>query len=64
MNDRNYYIARHAALLFKLAHSTANPDVAASLISKAADLKAKIDEEANRPDVTPRAPDVEPPTAS
>jgi hypothetical protein len=58
MIDRNYYVARHAALLLKLAQSTANPDVAASLISRAAD------EESNRPDVTPRAPDVEPPTAS
>jgi hypothetical protein len=59
MIDQKYDIARHAALLLKLAQSTANPNVAASLITRAADLKAYIDEESNRPDVTPRAPDVD-----
>ena len=62
MIDRNY-LARHAATLLKLARSTADPDVAAALVDKATELKARIDE-ANCPDVTPRAPDVEPPRFS
>jgi hypothetical protein len=59
MIDQKHDIARHAALLLTLTQSTPNPNVAASLITRAADLKAYIDEEPNRPDVTPRAPDVE-----
>jgi hypothetical protein len=62
MIDRNY-LARHATALLKIARSTADPDVAAALVAKAADLKARIDE-ITYPDVTPRAPDIEPPHAS
>ena len=62
MIDRNY-LARHAAMLLKLAGSTKDRDIAAKLVDKAADLKARIDE-SNYPDVTPRAPDVEPPRAN
>jgi hypothetical protein len=62
MIDRNY-LARHAATLLKLARSTADPDLAAALISKAADLKARIDE-AVCPDVTPLASGIEPPPAT
>jgi hypothetical protein len=62
MIDRNY-LARHAAMLLKLAGSTKDRDVAANLVDKAADLKARIDE-SNYPDVTPVAPDVEPPRAN
>jgi hypothetical protein len=61
MIDRNY-LARHAAALLKLTQSTANPDLAAALIAKAADLKARIDEN-TWPEVTPLAPDVEAPRA-
>jgi hypothetical protein len=61
MIDRNY-LARHAAALLKLAQSSADPDLAAALVAKAADLKARIDENA-WPDVTPLAPDVETPRA-
>jgi hypothetical protein len=61
MIDRNY-LARHAAMLLELARSTADRARAATLIDKAADLKARIDE-SDFPDVTPRAPDVEPPRA-
>jgi hypothetical protein len=56
----NSYLARHAATLLKLAWSTADRDVAAVLISKAADLKARIDDEASWPDVTPLASGVKP----
>ena len=40
------------------ARSTTNPELAASLIERAADLKAQIDAD-QRPDPTPLAPDVE-----
>ncbi|HEV7611263.1 MAG TPA: hypothetical protein VGO37_05260, partial [Steroidobacteraceae bacterium] len=62
MIDRNY-LARHATMLLRLARLTADRDVAANLVDKAADLKARIDE-SNYPDVTPLAPDVEPPRAN
>jgi hypothetical protein len=62
MIDRNY-LARHAAALLKIARSTGDPDRVAALIGKAADLKARIDE-SSYPDVTPVAPDIEPPRAS
>jgi hypothetical protein len=59
MIDKNY-LARHAATLLKLAWSTADRDLAAALVSKAADLKARIDDEANCPDVAPLASSIEP----
>jgi hypothetical protein len=62
MIDSNY-LARHAATLLKLARSTADPDLAAALISKAADLKTRIDE-ADGPDVTPLASGIEPSSAT
>jgi hypothetical protein len=62
MIDRNY-LARYATALLKIARSTADREVAAALIAKAADLKARIDE-TTYPDVTPLAPDIEPPHAS
>jgi hypothetical protein len=55
--DRNY-LARHAAGLLRLARSTADRAVAAALIAKAADLKARMDD-SDFPDVTPRPPDLE-----
>ena len=57
MVGRNY-LTRQATMLLKFARSTANPELAALLVEKAADLKAQV--EAN-PDRSPRAPDVEPP---
>jgi len=62
MIDRNY-LARHAATLLKLARLTADPDLAAALISKAADLKVRIDE-AGCPDTTPLASGIDPPFAT
>jgi hypothetical protein len=46
--------------LLKFAKITADPNMAAALIEKAADLKSKVDE-STLPDPTPLAPDVEPP---
>ena len=57
MIGRNYF-TRQAAILFKFAQTTKDPKVAAALIEKAADLKLQVDE---RPDLTPLAPDIEPP---
>jgi hypothetical protein len=53
------YFTRQAATLLKFAKSTNNPDLAAVLIEKAADLKSQVDE-TMPPDPSPLAPDVEP----
>jgi hypothetical protein len=53
------YFTRQAMTLLKFAKSTNNPDLAAVLIEKAADLKSQIDE-TMPPDPSPLAPDVEP----
>jgi hypothetical protein len=53
------YLVRQAQTLLKFATSTKNPDLAAVLVDKAADLKSQLDE-SGIPDRTPRAPDVEP----
>jgi hypothetical protein len=52
------YFARQAAILFKFAKATNDPKISAALMEKAADLKLQVDE---RPDLTPLAPDIEPP---
>ena len=53
------YLTRQAATLIKLARAVTNPQVAAGLIEKAADLKSQVDEKIDR---SPRAPDVQPET--
>ena len=53
------YFARQATTLLKYARSTSNPELAASLVERAADLKAQIDED-DRPSPSLVAPDVEP----
>lgn len=53
------YFARQATTLLKYAKSTSNPELAASLVERAADLKAQIDED-DRPSPSLVAPDVEP----
>ena len=52
------YFTRQAAILFKFAKATTDPKISAALLEKAADLKLQVDE---RPDLTPLAPDIEPP---
>lgn len=55
------YFVRQAATLLKFAKSTANPELSAVLIEKAADLKARMDETTARDrSLSLRAPDVEP----
>ena len=50
---------RQAATLLKLAQTTADPKVAAGMVDKAAELKSQVDEAT--PDLSPLAPDIEPP---
>jgi len=54
------YLTRQAATLLKFAKSTNNPDLAAVLIERAADLKSQLDETMPPADQSPLAPDVEP----
>ena len=57
MIGRDYFL-RQAAILFKFAKATADPKISVAVMEKAADLKSKVDD---APDLTPLAPDVEPP---
>ena len=59
MNSREY-LTRQAATLLKFAKTTRDPNVAAGLVEKAADLKSKVDETSAGEDATPQAADVEP----
>jgi hypothetical protein len=54
---RRSYFTRQATTLLKFAKSTKNPELAAVLIEKAADLKSQVDERMP-PDPSPLAPDV------
>ena len=56
------YFVRQAAILFKFAKATTDPKISAALMDKAADFKLQVDE-GKPPDLTPLAPDVEPPPA-
>jgi hypothetical protein len=58
------YFVRQAATLLRFAQSTHDPNVAAALVEKAADLKSQMDATSLRSDVTPLAPDVIPPIAT
>jgi len=53
------YFARQATTLLKFAKSTANPELAAVLVEKAADLTSQVGT-SPPPDRSARAPDVEP----
>jgi hypothetical protein len=53
---RRQYIARQVATLLKFAQETGDPNMAAVLVEKAADLKAQADP---LPDRSPHPPDVE-----
>jgi hypothetical protein len=57
---RNYFV-RQATTLLKLAKSTNDPNLAATLIDRAAKLKSQIDDAAPTLDQSPQAPDVERP---
>ena len=55
------YFVRQAAILFGIAKATSDPRMSAALMDKAADVKSKVDELGASLDLTPLAPDVEPP---
>jgi hypothetical protein len=55
---RNYFV-RQATMLLKLAKSTNDPNLAATLIDRAAKIKLQIDDAAATADPSPHAPDVE-----
>jgi len=55
-----HYFVRQATTLLKFAKSTTNPQLAAVLIEKAADLKSQVDESSTTPDSIPQVPDAEP----
>jgi hypothetical protein len=55
------YLSRQMMALLNFARATDNPELAALLVQKAARLKSQADEIAPSQDVSPRAPDVEPP---
>ena len=57
--DRGYF-ARQATWFLKFAKSIKNPELAAALVEKAADLHSKTDETVPPPDKSPQAPDIEP----
>ena len=50
------YLTRQATTLLKFARTVTDPNVAAGLVEKAADLKSRVDD---APDKSPHAPDVE-----
>jgi len=58
------YLVRQAAILFRFAQATKDPKISAALMEKAADLKLRVDDPSASPDLTPVAPDVEPPSAT
>lgn len=53
------YLTRQATSLLKFAKATSNPELAAVLIQKAADLKSESESQRRSEDKSPRAPDVE-----
>jgi hypothetical protein len=56
--DREY-LSRQALTLLKFGKATSDPNVAAGLIEKAADLQSQLDQTAKPTDLSPRAPDVQ-----
>ena len=55
------YFVRQAAIVFGIAKATKDPKMSAALMDKAADLKSKVDGLDSPLDLTPLAPDIEPP---
>jgi hypothetical protein len=53
-----HYLTRQATTVLKFAKTVTDPNMAAVLVEKAAELKSQMDE-SNLPDKSPRAPDVE-----
>ena len=59
-----WYFLRQAATALEYAQSTNDPELAAALVEKAADLLSRIDDPSARPDPGTRVPDIEPPPAA
>ncbi len=55
------YFVRQATILFWIAKATKDPKMSAALMDKAADVKSKVDGLGAPLDLTPLAPDIEPP---
>ena len=55
------YLSRQMMALLNFARATDNQELVALFVQKAARLKSQADEIAPPKDVSPRAPDVEPP---
>jgi hypothetical protein len=60
--DRGYFL-RQAMWFLTFAKSIKDPELAARLVEKAADLHSQTDETVPPPETSPQAPDVEPPRA-
>ena len=58
------YFVNQAAILFRFAKATKDPKISAALMEKAADLKSRVDDPTVSRDLTPLAPDIEPPSAT
>jgi hypothetical protein len=58
------YFVRQATILFGLAKATKDPKISAALMEKAADLKLQVDDPSASRDLMPRAPDIEPQSAT
>jgi hypothetical protein len=58
------YFVRQAEILFRFAKATKDPKVSAALMEKAADLKLQVDDPSASQDLTPPAPNIEPPSAT
>jgi hypothetical protein len=59
------YFVRQAGILFRFAKATKDPKISAAIMEKAADLKLRVDDPAAASrDVTPRAPDIDPPSTT
>jgi hypothetical protein len=61
--DKAYFV-RQAAILFRFAKATKDPKISAALMEKAADLKLQVDDPSASRDLSPQAPDVEPPSGT
>jgi hypothetical protein len=57
------YFVRQVTALLRFAKETTNPQLAAVLIEKAADLKSQIDESSTTPEPSPQASHVQPETS-
>jgi hypothetical protein len=58
------YFMHQAATLFRFAKAINDPKISAALMEKAADLKLRVDDPTMSRDLSPQAPDVEPPSGT